>query len=354
MSNTPGTPGTPGTASQPPAPTVAEPALPGVYRIACPFGQDSIVHVYYVDAPQPALIDSGVLRSPGEAIGPALQRAGFSLGAVRHLFNTHGHWDHMGGNLQVRAAAPGCRTYAHQEDAYLLADVEQHARGYSTIQFRLLDDAPGREAQAAMLRRSVGTPAPVDEWIVDGARYDLGGGISLRALHTPGHSRGSTSYLLEGAGPQASALGAGALFTGDGVQGLGSRPGQLPLIFDDSHAYRATIARLSGVPCGALCLGHSFCGLDPESGRDPVRQGEAARTYLEESGEAAKAVEEAMRSVLAGGGEGEQDFLSVARETLQRVVGPLGVELDRQGLSPRSVVTLHAFFRELTGAPLPS
>jgi hypothetical protein len=85
-----------------------------------------------------------------------------------------------------------------------------------------------------------------------------------------------------------------------------------------------------------------------------VRQGEAARTYLEESGEAAKAVEEAMRSVLAGGGEGEQEFLSVARATLQRVAGPLGVELDRQGLSPRSVVTLHAFFRELTGAPLPS
>ncbi|HEX2513175.1 MAG TPA: MBL fold metallo-hydrolase [Chloroflexota bacterium] len=347
MSSTSSTPGTPGTASQPPAPTVAEPALPGVYRIACPFGQDSIVHVYYVDAPQPALIDSGVLRSPGKAIGPALQRAGFSLGAVRHLFNTHGHWDHMGGNLQVRAAAPGCRTYAHQEDAYLLADVEQHARGYSTIQFRLLDDAPGREAQAAMLRRSVGTPAPVDEWIVDGARYDLGGGISLRALHTPGHSRGSTSYLLEGAGR------AGVLFTGDGVQGLGSRPGQLPLIFDDSHAYRATIARLSGVPCGALCLGHSFCGLGPESGRDPVRQGEAARTYLEESGEAAKAVEEAMRSVLAPGAAGERDFLSVARATLQRVAGPLGVELDGQGLSPRSVVTLHAFYRELTGAPLP-
>jgi hypothetical protein len=135
------------------------------------------------------------------------------------------------------------------------------------------------------------------------------------------------------------------------VQGLGSRPGQLPLIFDDSHAYRATIARLSGVPFSALCLGHSFCGLGSEAGRDPVRQGEAARTYLEESGEAAKAVEEAMRSVLSRGGA--QDFRSVARATLQTVAGPLGVDLDGQGLSPRSVVTLHAFFRELTGAPLP-
>src|SRR5262249_49574243 len=149
--------------------------------------------------------------------------------------------------------------------------------------------------------------------VEDGGTYSLGGGVALRAIHTPGHSRGSTSYLLEGARESS-----GALFTGDGVQGLGSRPGQLPLIFDDSRAYRETIVRLAEVPVTAMCLGHSFCGLSPESGRDPVRKGEAARTYLEESGEAAKAVEEAMRSVLAGV-RNRGDFLPVARATLERL-----------------------------------
>jgi hypothetical protein len=51
---------------------------------------------------------------------------------------------------------------------------------------------------------------------------------------------------------------------------------------------------------------------------------------------------------------GDQGFLPVARATLARIAGPLGVELDGSGLSVRSLATLHAFYRELTGAPLPA
>ena len=79
-----------------------------------------------------------------------------------------------------------------------------------------------------MLRRSVGTPAPVDEWIVDGARYDLGGGISLRALHTPGHSRGSTSYLLEGAGLKPARWARGPSSPGTGCRGWAPARGSCP------------------------------------------------------------------------------------------------------------------------------
>lgn len=340
-------PGAP--ASPPPA---AEEVLPRVYRIACPFGDGGIVHVYYLDAPEPALIDTGVARSPGEVIGPALAGAGFALGDVRHIFNTHGHWDHMGGNEAVRAFATGARTYVNAEDAYLLQDVERHVHGYVSYPQRILGDAVGLEAMAVTLRRSIGTPTPVDVAVEDGATYRLGGGVRLRAIHTPGHSWGSTSYLMEveGGAPTGANAG-GALFTGDGVQGLGSRPGQLPLVFDDSQAYRATLVKLSEVAFQALCLGHSFCGLSPASGRDPVRRGGAARTFLQESGEGAKAVEEAMRSVLNT--EGSTGFLPTARATLGRLAEPLALELDDGGLSARSLATLHAFYRELTGAPLP-
>ena len=334
--------------TQPAVGPLAAPELPRVYRIPCPFGDGGIVHVYYVDAPEPALIDAGVRGSAAGAIAPALAAAGFELAGVRHLFNTHGHWDHMGGNEDVRAIATRARTYAHREDSHLLGDVERHVGGYVTYPMRILGDDSGLELMTATLRRSVGTPTPVDVAVRDGGTYGLGGGVALRAIHTPGHSHGSTSYLLEGAEG-----GSGALFTGDGVQGLGSRPGQLPLIFDDSRAYRETIARLAEVPFSALCLGHSFCGLSPESGRDPVRKGEAARIYLEESGGAAKAIEEAMRSVIAGVQDGG-DFLPVARATLERLAEPMGVELDEIGLSTRSLATLHAFYRELTGAAVPA
>lgn len=320
-----------------------EQVLPGIYRIGCPFGDGGIVHVYYLDAPEPAIIDTGVSSSPPGTIQPALAAAGFDAREIRSLFNTHGHWDHMGGNAALRALAPHTRTYAHAADAPLFASLEAHLGGYTTYPARLLGDRDALARQQAQLRAGISVPTPVEVPVKDGQVISLGGDWHLRVVHTPGHSLGSTSYLLEHAG---------ALFTGDSLQGLGSRPGQLPLVFDDSRAYRATIVHLSEVPFEVLCLGHSFCGLTEESGRDPVRRGAGARRFLEESGEAAKAIEEAMRSAVAerpGAG-----FLELARTVLATLAAPLGLELDAAGLNVRSLATLHAFYRELTGAPLPA
>ncbi len=321
----------------------AEPVLPGVYRIGCPFGDGGIVHVYYLDAPEPAIIDTGVHASAPDTIQPALAAAGLDVREIRFLFNTHGHWDHMGGNAALRALAPHARTYAHAADAPLFASLEAHLSGYTTYPARLLGDRDALARQQAQLRAGVGMPAPVEVQVQDGQVISLGGEWHVRVIHTPGHSLGSTSYLLEHVG---------ALFTGDGLQGLGSRPGQLPLVFDDSRAYRATIAHLSGIPFEALCMGHSFCGLTAESGRDPVRRGASARRFLEESGEAAKAIEEAMRSTVAE--RPGASFLEIARAVLATLAAPLGLDLDASGLNARSLATLHAFYRELTGAPLPA
>lgn len=323
----------------------AQQVLSHLYRIDCPFGDGGMVHVYYLDTPEPALIDTGIRTSPRGTIGPALAAAGFALGDVRHVFNTHGHWDHMGGNGALRGIAPQARTYVHREDLALMADITAHTGGYFTYPARIMNDRQLLRQQQEMLRSNIDCPVPVDTLVDDGQAFDLGGGSTIRAIHTPGHSLGSTSYLFEPAG---------ALFTGDGVQGLGSRPGQLPLVFEDSRAYRATIARLAEVPMEALCMGHSFCGLSPASGRDPLRRGTAARTFLEESGEAAKAIEEAMRSTLQTHNSADgRDFLAVARQTLARIAGPLSVELDATGLSVRSLAALHAFYREMTGAQRP-
>src|ERR1043166_7299002 len=62
------------------------PAMPGEPRVVpvpCPFGQTGgFVYVYYIDAPQPALVDTGVAASPAGTIEPALRAAGISLGDV--------------------------------------------------------------------------------------------------------------------------------------------------------------------------------------------------------------------------------------------------------------------------------
>ena len=321
----------------------AEPELPRVYRIPCPFGDGGVVHLYYIDAPEPALIDAGVKGSAGEAIAPALAAAGFDLAGLRHLFNTHGHWDHMGGNEQARRLAKSARVYLHENDRHLMERVEAHTEGYSSYAVRLLR-VPDGLAQVDRLQRSaIDAPTSVDVFVTDGQRISLGGSKTVRAIHIPGHSRGSTAYLLEEAG---------ILFTGDGIQGLGSRKGQLPLVFDDSQAYRASIAKVSALNIEALCLGHAMAGLFAEAGSGPVRRGSEARTFLEESGEAAKAVEEASRSVIQD--NSQISFDDFARKVYARLQGQLGIEVDQDGMNARSMATAHAFYRELTGAPLPA
>jgi hypothetical protein len=68
--------------------------------------------------------------------------------------------------------------------------------------------------------------------------------------------------------------------------------------------------------------------------------------------EAAKAIEEAMRSALWD--EPARPFLAAARAVFDRLADPLDVELDAEGLNFRSLATLHAFYRELTGAAPPA
>jgi hydroxyacylglutathione hydrolase len=320
----------------------AEEVLPGVWQVACPFGEGSIVYVYYLDGEQPALVDTGVKASPDEVIEPALRAAGKPLANVRFILNTHGHWDHMGGNEAARRLAPQARVFLHENDRHLMESADAHVKGYSSYAARLLRTPGGLEAVDRLQRASIEAPARVDEWVAEGQTVSLGGGRTVRAVRTPGHSRGSTSYLLEDQG---------ALFTGDAMQGLGSRPRQLPLVFDDSKEYRASIAKVSALGVKALCMGHAMASLSAESGKGPVRRGREAQAFLEESGEAAKAVEEASRSILADAPG--VDFDTFARQLVARLAESLNLEVDEKGMNPRSMATIHAFYRELTGAPLP-
>src|SRR5215212_9075936 len=98
-----------------------------VYRIQASY-QGNAVHLYLVRGAKLALIDSGASDSPAAAIEPALRELGFAWSDLDYLINTHGHPDHLGGNGEVKAAAPRVSIGLHRVDVPLAAGPEAHLR----------------------------------------------------------------------------------------------------------------------------------------------------------------------------------------------------------------------------------
>jgi glyoxylase-like metal-dependent hydrolase (beta-lactamase superfamily II) len=95
---------------------------------------------------------------------------------------THAHADHIGACAELKENT-GAELLVHREDAPLLTDPHLNLTAYL---------GPARSFP------------PPDRVLADGDEVEVGKGIRLQVLHTPGHTRGSICLF-----------GAGLLFSGD-------------------------------------------------------------------------------------------------------------------------------------------
>lgn len=111
---------------------------------------------------------------PGGNVEQILQRLQHHQLDLVMIINTHGHFDHIGGNRGL-IAATGAELLIHQEDRQLLDHAEEHAAAY------------GQQVETS--------PVPTRE-LIDGETLSLGE-LSLLVIHTPGHSPGGICLYVD-------------------------------------------------------------------------------------------------------------------------------------------------------------
>ena len=114
-----------------------------------------------------------IVVDPGANIDDLLRLLRQRNLTVKHIIITHGHIDHIGGAELLRAAT-GAAVYMNHGD-------EQ--------QMKLLD------LQAAWIGMQSPGPITIDQPLRDGDVLKAGK-ISISAVHTPGHTEGSTSLYI--------------------------------------------------------------------------------------------------------------------------------------------------------------
>ncbi|WP_182111210.1 MULTISPECIES: MBL fold metallo-hydrolase [unclassified Actinotalea] len=154
---------------------------------------------------------------------------------------THGHVDHTWDAAQLGERL-GVAVHVHVEDAYRLEDPFGSLGPLGDQLAALAGGAPPAPRDVVTFAADPGEPVPLVVGRGDAA-------VELRALHSPGHTQGSTVYLVTGDDGVPAALTGDVLFAG--TMGRTDLPG------GDGDAMARTLSRLARLdPATVIHPGH--------------------------------------------------------------------------------------------------
>lgn len=194
------------------------------------------------------LIDAG-LDSDARQLKSQISKLKLDVKRLRAIFLTHVHGDHCGGAELLRSET-GATIYAGKSDTQILRVGAPYEAFFST--FKMPNHSPH--------------PTTVDV-ALEGDEVISFGDFRVRVLDTPGHTLGSTCYLMERGGRRV-------LFSGDVIMRLAEKPlgtysAYLPPRYrGDARSYLVSLQKLRALPAPDLVLpGHPRSNSKPRSPR---------------------------------------------------------------------------------------
>jgi len=261
-----------------------------VHPLVSPWGRFGL-YSFFIDAPEPAIVDTGIASSPAEGMVPALEAIGRRIEDVRWILLTHGHIDHLGGAHALwELTGRRAKVVIHEADAPLLRSRGAHVDQYVDVRQQYIDNPNAVEEQTKAANHVISGEMEPTMLVKGGETLALGGDVTVSVHHIPGHTAGSVAYVVDG---QQS------VFVGDAVQIHGAANG-FPG-YEDPAAYRSSLQHLrDDVRPQHLYLGHPYRGADGvpygvELDRD------AARNALQGSLDLEARIDDAARRYLRDG-----------------------------------------------------
>jgi glyoxylase-like metal-dependent hydrolase (beta-lactamase superfamily II) len=235
-------------------------AAPGVFRIPLPTPFPvGDVNVWWIDGPDPVLVDTGVRGGKSmTALEAALAAMGRRVEDVGTLLLTHGHVDHAGAAAAIHDRS-GCPVRVSPRGRKRVADpAASHRDGIGPL-LAFLKASGFSDATIEAFRAVSGSylaatgPGPEPEPVSSGDVLRLAGGREVQVHAAPGHSADSLVYLLADAGVAFVGDAVLPVITGNPTLEASGPDGRAPRTLADYHA---TLERVAALPIAVACPGH--------------------------------------------------------------------------------------------------